>query len=149
MKIPIVVIDTNIILSALKSKNGRSNQLLRIIDTGKFDFAISVPLILEYEAILKKHLNRNYYSDKDIDDFINYLCYIGKKIKLFYLWRPYLKDPHDDHILELAIHSISKWIITYNKKDFKEAEHLGIIALSPAEFINKINNGGKNEYIEY
>lgn len=143
MRVPIIVIDTNVILSALKSRNGRSNQLLRIIDTGKFDFAISVPLILKYESILKKHLDRSYYLEKDIDDFIDYLCYIGKKIKLFYLWRPYLKDPHDDHILEVAIHSNSKVIVTYNKKDFKEAEHLGICSLTPAEFINKINGGEK------
>lgn len=143
MGIPIVVIDTNVILSALKSKKGKSNQLLKTIGAGKFDFAISVPLILEYESVLKKYVNRDYYKNDDIDDFINYLCYTGKKIKLFYLWRPYLKDPYDDHVLELAIHANSKYIITYNKKDFKEAEQLGIVSLTPAEFMNKINGGRK------
>ena len=143
MGIPIVVIDTNVILSALKSKKGKSNQLLKTIGTGKFDFAISVPLILEYESILKKYVNRDYYGNDDIDDFINYLCYTGKKIKLFYLWRPYLKDPYDDHVLELAIHANSKCIITYNKKDFKEAEQLDIVSLTPAEFMNEINGERK------
>ena len=63
MGIPIVVIDTNVILSALKSKKGKSNQLLKTIGTGTFDFAISVPLILEYESILKKYVNRDYYGN--------------------------------------------------------------------------------------
>ena len=143
MNIPIVVIDTNVMLSALKSINGKSNQLLQEIGTGRFDFAISVPLILEYEAILKKHLDRTYYSDDDIDDFLNYLCQIGKHIKLFYLWRPYLRDGFDDHILELAIHSNSEMIITFNKKDFKEAEDLGIITLTPREFMDTLNGGQK------
>lgn len=143
MEIPIIVIDANIILPALKSRKGKSNQLLRNIGIGKFDFAISIPLILEYESILKQYLDRNYYTNDDIDNFINYLCYAGKKIKLFYLWRPYLKDPYDDHILELVIHSHSKYIIAYNKKDFKEAEHLGIVSLTPAEFMNKIQEETK------
>ncbi len=143
MDIPIVVIDTNVMLSALKSVNGKSNQLLQEIGTGRFDFAISVPLILEYEAVLKKHLDRAYYSDADINEFLNYLCQIGKHIQLFYLWRPYLRDGFDDHILELAIHSNSEMIITFNKKDFKEAEHLGIVALTPREFMDILNGGQK------
>jgi len=79
-----VVIDTNVMLSALKSVNGKSNQLLQEIGTGRFDFAISVPLILEYEAVLKKHLDRAYYSDADINDLLNYLCQFIKKLNSNY-----------------------------------------------------------------
>ena len=57
MSIPIAVIDTNVILSALKSINGQSNRLLQKLDTGVFDFALSVPLVLEYEFVLKGYLN--------------------------------------------------------------------------------------------
>lgn len=138
MRIPTIVIDTNVLLSALQSINGKSNQLLQKIGTGVFDFALSVPLFLEYEAILKTYLDKNIYSDTDIDDFLNYLCREGKHIKLFYLWRPYLKDPYDDHILEVAIQSNSSIIITYNKKDFKKAETMGIEAMTPKEFLNYI-----------
>ena len=132
---PVVVIDTNVILSALKSINGQSNRLLQKIDTGVFDFALSVPLVLEYEAVLKEYLNRADYSDEVIDDFLDYLCRVGKHIELFYLWRPYLKDPYDDHVLEVAIQSNSEFIITYNKKDFKEAKSLGIKIVTPKEFL--------------
>ena len=120
MNVPVVVIDTNVILSALKSINGQSNRLLQKINTGVFDFALSVPLVLEYESVLKGYLDKADYSDEVIDDFLDYLCRVGKHIELFYLWRPYLKDPYDDHVLEVAIQSGSEFIITYNKKDFKE-----------------------------
>ena len=135
MNVPVVVIDTNVILSALKSINGQSNRLLQKIDTGVFDFALSVPLVLEYEFVLKEYLNGTDYSHKSVDDFLDYLCRVGKHIELFYLWRPYLKDPYDDHVLEVAIQSNSEFIITYNKKDFKEAESLGIKIVTPKEFL--------------
>jgi predicted nucleic acid-binding protein len=54
---------------------------------------------------------------------------------IFYLWRPYLKDPFDDHILEVTIQSNAQAIVTFNKKDFREAENLGIKILTPKEFL--------------
>ena len=54
---------------------------------------------------------------------------------IFYLWRPYLKDPFDDHILEVMIQSNAQAIVTFNKKDFREAENLGIKILTPKEFL--------------
>lgn len=134
----LIVIDTNVILSALQSNKGKSFELISKITEDLFDFAISVPLILEYEALLKRKLNRTIFTDSDIEDFINYLCKVGIKTKLFYLWRPYLKDPFDDHVLEVAIQSNANTIVTYNKKDFKEAEKLGKKILTPKEFLETL-----------
>ena len=131
----LIVIDTNVILSALQSNKGKSFELISKICEDVFDFAISVPLILEYEAVLKNKLDRTIFTDSDIEDFINYLCKVGLKTKLFYLWRPYLKDPFDDHVLEVTIQSNTGTIVTYNKRDFKEAENLGIKILTPKEFL--------------
>ncbi len=131
----LIVIDTNVILSALQSNKGKSFELISKISEDVFDFAISVPLILEYEAVLKNKLDRTIFTDSDIEDFINYLCKVGIKTKLFYLWRPYLKDPFDDHVLEVTIQSNASTIVTYNKRDFKEAENLGIKILTPKEFL--------------
>lgn len=133
-----IVIDTNVVLSALQSSKGKSFELISKIGSGLFDFAVSVPLILEYEAILKNHLNRNIFSDSDIDDFIDYICAVGVKTKIFYLWRPYLKDPFDDHVLELAINAGAESIVTFNKKDFLEAETLGIRIQTPKEFLEEM-----------
>ena len=134
----LIVIDTNVILSALQSNKGKSFELISKITEDLFDFAISVPLILEYEAALKRKLNRTIFTDSDIEDFINYLCKVGIKTKLFYLWRPYLKDPFDDHVLEVAIQSNANTIVTYNKKDFKEVEKLGKKILTPKEFLETL-----------
>ncbi len=134
----IIVIDTNVVLSALQSRLGKSFELISEIGNGQFDFALSVPLVLEYEAILKGHLNRTIFSDSDIEDFIDYLCAVGIKTKIFYLWRPYLKDPFDDHVLEVAINSNAEVIVTFNKKDFLEAESLGIKILTPKEFLEEL-----------
>ncbi len=134
----LIVIDTIVILSALQSNKGKSFELISKITEDLFDFAISVPLILEYEAVLKRKLNRTIFTDSDIEDFINYLCKVGIKTKLFYLWRPYLKDPFDDHVLEVAIQSNANTIVTHNKKDFKEAEKLGKKILTPKEFLETL-----------
>ena len=80
----LIVIDTNVILSALQSNKGKSFELISKITEVVFNFAISVPLILEYEAVLKRKLDRTIYTDSDIEDFINYLCTVGIKSKLFY-----------------------------------------------------------------
>ncbi|MBP3709095.1 MAG: hypothetical protein J6I73_01605 [Treponema sp.] len=60
------------------------------------------------------------------------------KTKIFYLWRPCLKDPFDDHILELAVNSSAESIVPFNKKDFLEAETLGIKIQTPKEFLEKM-----------
>lgn len=134
----LIVIDTNVVLSALQSKNGKSFALISKIGGVFFEFAISVPLVLEYEAILKNHLDRNIFTDSDIEDFIDYICNVGIRTKIFYLWRPYLRDPFDDHVLELAINAGAEMIVTFNKKDFLEAETLGIKVKSPKEFLEEM-----------
>ena len=131
----LVIIDTNVLLSGLKSQNGKAYLLLQKLLDDEIKIAISVPLILEYEAILKKQLDRSIFSDADIDDVINYICKIGTQIKIYYLWRPFLKDPYDDHIIEVALTGHCKYIITYNKKDFIEARKLGIEAVTPYEYM--------------
>ena len=134
----VIVIDTNVILSALKSRNGKSFELVSKIGDGSFECAVSVPLILEYEAVLKNYLDKNVFTDSDIEDFIDYICSVAIKTKIFYLWRPYLKDPFDDHVLELAINANAQAIITFNKKDFLEADNLGIKIQTPKEFLESL-----------
>ena len=132
---PLIVIDTNVILSSLQSNKGKAFELVSQVGTGMFDCAVSVPLILEYEAVLKNHLDKGIVSDSDIEDFVDYFCAVGIKTKIFYLWRPYLKDQFDDHVLELAISAGAERVVTYNKRDFLRAEDLGIKIQTPKEFL--------------
>ncbi len=129
-----IVIDTNVILSALFSNTGASYKLLSIIDSDKFVVHISNPLIYEYEEILRFKSNIDF---KHIDAIIDYICLIGKKNKIFYLWRPKLKDIDDDFLLELAVKSNSI-IVTLNGKDFKNAGEFNIKVMTPKEFLQHI-----------
>ena len=133
-----IVIDTNVMVAALKSKRGASFKLLSIIDQDKFQISISVPLIIEYEYALKRTDLNILLTESEIDDILDYICQIADKREIFYLWRPYLKDPKDDMVLELAVESESDYIITYNQKDFKEVSKFGIKTLTPKAFLRKI-----------
>jgi putative PIN family toxin of toxin-antitoxin system len=133
-----IVLDTNVLVSALRSSNGASFKLLSIIDIPKLELALSVPVVLEYEASTKKIGHYSGLSTSEIDAIINYLCKIGKHYRIYYLWRPLLKDPKDDMILELAVTSNSKSIITYNIRDFTESTKFGIKVITPKQLLLEI-----------
>ena len=135
---PRIVLDTNVLVSALRSRNGASFRLLSIIDTGKFDLAISVPLVLEYEASAKKQSRETGLSSADIDSILNYICSIAKHYRIHYLWRPFLRDPKDDMVLELAVVSNAKYIVTFNTADFKGIEKFGLQVIKPRDFLKEI-----------
>lgn len=140
MKTYKIIIDTNVIVSALKSRKGYSFKLLSIIDDERFHVSVSVPLILEYEDAIIREKTKIELGKEDIDAIIDYICYAGKKREIYYLWRPYLKDPKDDMILELAVESESDTIITFNKNDFNGVDKFGIKVLTPKEFLRKIGD---------
>ena len=130
-----IVIDTNVIVSALRSRNGYSFNLLSIIDDKRFKVSISVPLILEYEEAIKRDQKYIKLNKSDVNAVLDYICLVAEKRKIFYLWRPFLKDPSDDMILELAVESESDFIISFNKKDFVGTNKFNIEVISPKEFL--------------
>jgi putative PIN family toxin of toxin-antitoxin system len=139
MSLPKIIIDTNVVLSGLRSKLGASYRLLELIPKEKFEFYISPALILEYEDVLKRNSGVDIkQSESEIDDILDYLCLVGEHAKIYYLWRPQLKDPADDMILELAVASGVKQIITFNIKDFEQAKSFGITPMPPRQFLKKI-----------
>lgn len=133
-----IVIDTNVFIAALRSRRGASHRLLLLLGSEKFATNISVPLILEYEAVAKRQLDELPLSEQDIEDILDYLCAVASHITVFYLWRPFLKDPKDDMVLELAVTANCDFIITYNKRDFEGVEQFGIGLLTPKEFLQEI-----------
>ena len=100
--------------------------------------SISTPLIFEYESVAKRKSVQSDLNEKDIDIILDKICNISEKCKIFFLWRPFLKDTGDDFILELAVESQCDCIITYNKKDFKGIEKFNIQVLDPKEFLKII-----------
>ncbi len=133
-----IVIDTNVIVSSLRSKSGYSYKLLSIIDDARIKVFISVPVILEYEDAIKREKIGINYKRSEIDDFLDFICLIGEQRKIHYLWRPFLNDRKDDMFLELAVESESDFIITFNKRDFEGVEKFEIKTITPKEFLRII-----------
>jgi len=131
-----VVIDTNVLVSALRSDMGAAYSLISKLPSNEFQFALSVPLYAEYQDVLtrKEHMTGGSTAD-EILGFLRYLCNIAHRQDVFFLWRPWLNDPNDDMVLELAVASMSKYIITYNLKDFKNIRSFGIEAIPPKRFL--------------
>lgn len=130
-----IILDTNVLVSALKSSRGSSFRLLSMIDSDCFTVNLSTPLVAEYEEVLLREISN--LSRAEINDIIDYICRVGERHRIFYLWRPVLKDADDDFILELAV-KCGADIITWNTKDFKRAGEFGIRVQTPKEFLRQI-----------
>jgi len=133
-----IIIDTNVLFSALRSQLGASFHLLSLIADSRFQINLSVALVLEYEDVLKRSESNLSLTNQEIDDVIDFLCENANLREIFYLWRPTLRDPKDDFVLELAVESNCDYIVTFNTKDFDDAGQFGIKAVKPNEFLRII-----------
>jgi putative PIN family toxin of toxin-antitoxin system len=133
-----VVIDTNVLLAALRSELGASYCLLSLVRDDRWQLNLSVPLVLEYEDVLKRPEAGLTLSHAEIDDVLDFLCAVANRREIFYLWRPALRDAKDDFILELAVESDCDFIITFNVRDFVGVNKFGLQAITPREFLQKL-----------
>ncbi len=132
-----VVIDTNVLVSALRSKRGASYKLLMLLPHDVYRPNVSVPLFVEYEAVAKREGAASGLSAEEVDAILDYFLSKSRIRQIFYLWRPYLRDPKDDLVLEVAVESQSRFIITFNKKDFKGVDRFGVRVATPQEFMEE------------
>jgi len=118
-----VVIDTNVVIAGLRSRTGASFRLLELIAAGSVDFVISVPLFLEYEDVLKRPAMRRAMNRtvQEVDTVLDVLAAKSSRAKLHFLWRPQLRDPQDEMVLETAAHAGAQAIVTFNQSDFLPA----------------------------
>ena len=130
-----VVIDTNVLISALRSKQGASHKLLLLLADDAFTPNVSVPLFVEYESVAKRTGLLSGLDSNIINSILDYFLSKSKIRKIFYLWRPFLKDQKDDLVLEVAVESQSEFIITFNTSDFSGCEKFGVKIVTPYEFM--------------
>ena len=133
-----MVLDTNILVAGLRSRLGASFRLISLVGSGKFEINLSVPLVLEYEDILIRQRKELGLTRPDIDDFLDYLCTVANLHEVYFLWRPHLRDPKDEMILELAVKARCEYIVTYKKRDFRGIEKFGIKTVTAREFLETI-----------
>ena len=135
-----VVIDTNVWISALLSKDGICREIIRLALTGHISPQISTTLFLEYEAVMKREKIQDLCSltIEEQDELFQAFLSTCKWNEIFYLWRPNLKDYNDDFLIELAVASNSKAVITDNKRDIESGElKFNFQVLTADEFLKR------------
>jgi putative PIN family toxin of toxin-antitoxin system len=136
--VPSIVLDTNVLIAGLRSRNGASFQLLSLVGESAFELNVSVPLVLEYEEVAKRESRALGLTHAEIDDVLDYLCAVATHREIYFLWRPVLRDAADDMVLEVAVEAGCDIVVTHNVRDFAGAERFGVRALTPGEFLKRI-----------
>ncbi len=140
------VLDTNVLVAAFTSNRGASFALLDQVMDVRFVLLASPALWLEYEAVLKRPEIRKMHrlTLQDIDDALNALCFHVLPVTAHFLWRPQLRDPNDEMVLEAAINGMATHLVTFNMRDFElpvqrhhkaQARRMGPRACTPSDFL--------------
>lgn len=134
-----IVLDTCVLVAAARSQLGASHALLRKLPHPGFEICLSVSLYTEWQAVMSRPENLPPGQDSaDARGFLRYLASIAHLQEIHFLWRPFLPDPEDDMVLELAFAAGCRYIVTHNHRDFQGCERLGIGIISPATFLKQI-----------
>ena len=134
-----VVMDTNVLVAAARSRRGASFALVSAIPAAEFEPCLSVGLYSEWQDVLTRP--ENLPPGMNPDNALGFVRYLASQCHLqeiHFLWRPFLSDADDDMVLELALAAGCERIITHNVVDFAGSEQLGVKAISPREFLSII-----------
>lgn len=134
-----VVLDTSVLVAGLRSRRGASCELLTQLGRNRaIQIGVSVPLVLEYEDVLKRK-SKVPLSEQEIDDVLDYLCRVANHREIFLLWRPFLRDSGDDMVLEVAAHCGADAILTHERPGFERVEStFGIRIVAPGAFLRAL-----------
>ena len=136
-----LVLDTTVVVAAMRSPQGASAELLRRIHHGRATMLLSVALALEYEAIcmLAEHRLPAGLNEIDASIYVDGLIAMAEPIQAHFRWRPQLRDPGDELVLEAAVNGRAFAIVTFNEKDLRQAEQgFGIAVIRPGEALKFI-----------
>ncbi len=126
------------------SEIGASYFILQQVRNRKIQIALSLPVFIEYQDVLKRDESLKDFELqlKDIDKFLRFIAYTGKIFEIYFLLCPNLKDEKDNKIVELAVTSQSNYLITGNIRDFKDAElkYEQLKIVTPGEFVKTWRN---------
>jgi predicted nucleic acid-binding protein len=134
------VFDTSVLVAATHSRDGASYALISSIPSPRFQLCLSVGLFSEWQDVLSRpeHLPTGQ-TPADAQRFLRFIAAHCSLHDIFFLWRPFLADPDDDLVLELAFAANCRYIVTHNTRDFRGSEQLGIEAITPGGFLRMLN----------
>ena len=136
-----VVMDTSVLVAAMRSRNGASFQLLSMLPSPRFQTALTVALYTEWQAVLTRPENLPPGATTDMAlAFLRYLASISHLQDVHFLWRPFLRDPDDDMVLECAVAAGCRYIVTHNIRDFRRSEDLKVRAITPGDFLQTLRS---------
>jgi putative PIN family toxin of toxin-antitoxin system len=136
-----LVLDTDVLVAAMRSRGGASWQLVDGALVREFTLLLSVPLVLEYEAVVTREEHRKVHrlSVPELDEVVNSLVRVAEAVQIRFLWRPFLSDPTDDMVLETAVNGRADQLVTFNQKDFAAgAERFPFKILRPSEALHRL-----------
>jgi putative PIN family toxin of toxin-antitoxin system len=139
-----LVVDTSVMVAAIRSDAGASRHLLVAGLEARFTMLASVPLLIEYRAVMsrREHLTASRLSAADIEALLDAVAAVAEPVLLDFLWRPALPDPDDDMVLETAMNGRADAIVTFNRRHFAVAtKRFRLDVLSPANTIERLENG--------
>jgi putative PIN family toxin of toxin-antitoxin system len=135
------VLDTNVIVAAMRSPTGASAALLRAARQGEITLVANVALALEYEATCSRaeHVLASGLSASQVGIFLDAVVGMATPVETHFLWRPYLRDPNDELVLEAAVNGHAAAIVTFNQRDFGAVPlQFGVEVLSPVTALMRI-----------
>lgn len=136
-----VALDTDVIVAALRSRTGASNALVRAVRHGRLEAVASVPMLLEYEAVLMRAEHRRAigFTVAQVQQFLDGLAALLIPVTPYFLWRPTLRDPDDEMVLDAAVNGQAEAIVTFNRRDFLPgATQFQLNILTPAQTLRRL-----------
>lgn len=137
---PQIVLDTNVLVAGLRSRNGASFELLRRLTTGHYGLHLTVPLAMEYEDVLHRPGLLSLPADA-IDAVLDMVCAVAFQQPVHFLWRPQLRDPSDELVLEAAVNASADYLVTHNLRDFAAAGGFSVQVVTPGQFLKLLDGG--------
>lgn len=136
-----LVLDTAVMVAAIQSNAGASRRILEAGLETRFTMLASVPLMIEYQAVLirPEHLEASGLTEDDVGVLLDAVAKLVEPVRLAFRWRPVASDPDDDMVLETAANGNADGIVTFNTRDFHpQAGIFGIEVLSPGQALNRM-----------
>ena len=136
-----IALDTSVLVAASRSRNGASFQIVSMLPSTQFEIALTIAVYTEWQAVLTRpeHLPPGVTADMALG-FVRYLASVAHLQDVHFLWRPFLRDPDDDMVLECAVASGCEFIVTHNIRDFLRVEELNVRAITLADFLNRLRS---------
>ena len=133
--------DADAVVAAMRSPAGASAAIIRAVRQRQATLLLSVPLALEYEAVCRRseHREESGLSVKQVEIFLDAIIAMGEPVRTHFLWRPQLRDPNDEMVLEAAVNGRADALVTFNVRDYGTTPaQFGVEVLLPREAIARI-----------